>query len=228
MVVLQLYRKFTLKKIIIKSALTTFGIVVGFAVVVFVILSFGFPSTAASWSYQLGNNGIATKYAALYYSYTGETDDLATCTLYAISSDKDSYIIEYCEKLIDCDDFSEYCDEYDASYSGVDFRQYIYGRLARSYYFTDDLQSAIGVAVEALDESFDREQFVLDGDFVCTISSFPVGNALGTLALSVINSEDGTAAAFLLEVLENVQTELLNAEQLNYFNTLQTYLKAIA
>lgn len=224
----RIFRKFTLKKIIIKSALTTFGIVVGCAVVVFAILSFGFPATVAQWSYQLGNNGIAAKYAALYYSYTGETEDLATCALYAISSDKDSYIIEYCEELIDRDDFSAYCEEYDASHSGIDFRQYVYGRLARAYYFSGDLQSAIGTAVEALDTSFSREQYVLDGDYSYTISTFPVSNALGTLALSVINSEDGAAAGYLLEIMDCVDTAWLTDSQQTYFNTLQKYLQAIA
>lgn len=208
------------------------GIVVGCAVVVFAILSLGFPATVAGWSEQLGNYGVAAKYAALYYSYTGETEDLARCADDAILSGKDSYIIEYCEELVACDDFSDYCEQYDAAIEGAypglgySYRQFVYGRLAQAYYSSDDLQSALGVAVEALVSDISREQFLSGESF--EISSFPVSNALGTLALSVIESQDGAAAASVLNIFDCVDNDSLTPSQLNYFNTLKTNLEAIA
>ena len=208
---------------------------VGCAVLVFAVLSLGFPATVASWSYDLGNYGIATKYAALYYSYTGKTEDLATCTGYAILSEKDSYIIEYCSELIDCDDFSDYCKEYDAvmnealSSLGYTFsyRQYIYGKLAVAYYSSGELQSAIGTAVEAVAEGYDWEQYVLSEELNFTISYFPVTNALGSLVLNV-SDDDSVAAENILQVFDKVDTGSLTVEQQNYFTTLQVYLEEIA
>ncbi len=229
-----MFRNFTLKKIIIKSAFITLGILAGCAVLVFAVLSLGFPSTVARWSYQLGNYGMATKYAALYYSYTGETEDLALCAEYSIISGKDSYIIKYCEKLIDRDDFAQYCAEYDAAiteaYPSLEYsyRQDIYGKLAQAYYSSGDMQSAIGTAVEAVAEDCDRKQYALGEELDCTITCFPVSNAIGSLALKIISSGDGDAANYLLQIFQKVQTEKLVSEQLTYFTKLQTYLQNIA
>lgn len=236
-----MFRNFTLKKIIIKSAFITLGILAGCAVLVFAVLSLGFPSTVARWSYQLGNYGMATKYAALYYSYTGETEDIALCAEYSIISGKDSYIIKYCEKLIDRDDFAQYCAEYDAAITEYDaaiteayplleysYRQVIYGKLAQAYYSAGDLQNAIGTAVEAVVEDYDRKQYALGEELDCTITCFPVSNAIGSLALKIISSGDGDAANYLLQIFQKVQTEKLVSEQLTYFTKLQTYLQNIA
>lgn len=228
-----MFRNFTLKKIIIKSAFITLGILAGCAVLVFAVLSLGFPSTVARWSYQLGNYGMATKYAALYYSYTGETEDLALCAEYSIISGKDSYIIKYCEKLIDRDDFAQYCAEYDAAITEAypslkySYRQDIYGKLAQAYYSSGDMQSAIGTAVEAVAEDYDRKQYALGEELDCTITCFPVINAIGSLAL-IISSDDGDAANYLLQIFQKVQTDKLVSEQLTYFTKLQTYLQNIA
>ena len=68
-----------MRKIIIKSALVTLAVVVGCAVLVFAVLSLGFPRILCGWCEQLGNYGFAVRYASLYYSYTGDIADLGRC-----------------------------------------------------------------------------------------------------------------------------------------------------
>ena len=72
----------------------------GCAVIVFAILSLGFPGTLCGWCEQLGNYGFAVRYASLYYSYTGDVADLARCAEDSILSENYGDITEYCAKLV--------------------------------------------------------------------------------------------------------------------------------
>ncbi len=189
----------------------------GCAVVVFAVLSFGFPSTLCGWCEQLGNYGFAVKYASLSYTYTGNVADLARCAEDGVLSGKDRYIIEYCTRLADHEDFGEYCalrDEGMAELPSFSYRQYIYGQAACAVYRGGDLDLAMGYAAEALDGGVDREAF--SGGFEC--SDFPVNNALGTLALEVIERRDGRAAEELSAVLGGVAPVL--QEERDYLDTL--------
>ncbi len=222
-----------MKKIILKSALMTLGIVVGFAVVLFAVLSLGFPSTMAGWCEQVGNYKLAVRYAVLAYSYSGKIDDLARCVNNSVLAEDNSLIIEYGVKLIDDEEFDDYCASADAEFSeaypGISYSycQYIYGCVAGAYYEMGELESALAFAVEALDEDFDRSAFVLseNGEYDITLSSFPRSNALGSLGLKVISNEDAVAAGHLLGILDGVTA--VGEEQQDYLDTIIEYLKRI-
>ena len=228
---LRLTRYTALKQIIIKSALSTLGIVAGCAVVVFAVLSFGFPGTLCGWCEQLGNYGFAVKYASLYYSYTDDIADLARCAEDSILSEKDGYITEYCTMLVDDEGFEEYCAERDEQFAQsaplleFSYRHYIYGAVAEALYRGGDAEAAVGFAVEALDPSFSREQFTFGGKADYSIESFPVNNALGSLSLYVIECDDAEVAQGILSVYENISPSLKDTE---YFNTLSAALGGLA
>ena len=221
-----------LRQIIIKSALATLGVVAGCAVVVFAILSFGFPGTLCGWCEQLGNYGFAVKYASLYYSYTDNISDLARCAEDSIFSENNGYITEYCTQLVDDDEFDEYCSLRDeeiaqgSPYIIFSYRHYIYGAVAEAEYLEGNTELALGFAVEALDPGFSRENFSADGKVNYAIQSFPVNNALGSLALTVIERGDKTAATDVLKVLANVNCA--SDEEQTYLDTLSGALEKTA
>ena len=213
-----------MRQIIIKSALATLGIVAGCAVIVFAVLSFGFPGTLCGWCEQLGNYGFAVKYASLNYSYSGDIADLARCAEDSVLSENDGYITEYCTQLIDCDGFDDYCalrDEQMKDLPSFSYRQYIYGAAAGAVYHSGNLQLAIGYAAEALDAEISRESF--SGSL--NLEEFPLNNALGYLALDVIEQKDGDAADELLIVLGGVSAA--SAEEENYLGVLREALSAL-
>lgn len=92
--------------------------------IVFAILSLGFPGTLCGWCEQLGNYGFAVRYASLYYSYTCDVADLARCAEDSILSENDGDITEYCAKLVDDEEFESYCalrdEEINGSIAGDD------------------------------------------------------------------------------------------------------------
>lgn len=207
-----------MKKIIIKSALTTLGVVVGCAVFVFAVLSLGFPGTLCGWCEQLGNYGFAVKYASLYYSYTGDVVDLARCADDSILAENDGYIIEYCTQLVDDEGFAQYCTvrdkeindgiSGDENFGGITFsyRHYIYGAVSAAEYRAGESDLAIGYAISSLNAGFDRTSFSAQ-TYSEKIEGFPVNNALGSLSLRVIENKDKTTGGKILKVLEGVSPD---------------------
>lgn len=210
-----------MKKIIIKTALITLGVVVCCAVAVFAILSFGFPSTVCGWCEQLGNYGFAARYAALCYSYTDDISDLGRCVEDSILAADNDYIAEYAVRLIDHEEFDSFCeirdeeinesisdneDNIDFSDVVFSYRHYVYGALSTTYYGAGNFDLALGTAVAALDENIDRVDFSSSA-YSGEITEFPISNALGVLAQRVIYAGDSGAADRLLEVLDNVSAD---------------------
>lgn len=225
-----------MKKIIIKSALITLAVVVGCALAVFAILSFGFPNTLCGWCEQLGNYGFAARYASLYYSYTDDVSALGRCVDDSILAEDDGFIIDYGSQLIEREDFSGYCAERDEevngnissdeNFAGITFsyRQYVYGALSTAYYGAGDFNLALGTAVVSLDYGVDRTSFSAE-EYSGEIVGFPVNNALGLLSLRIIEAEDGVAADSVLRVFACVTPDGEAEEQ--YFNTLSGALSAL-
>lgn len=216
-----------MNRIIIKTSLITFGIVAGIAVVVFAVLSLGFPSTMAGWCEQSGNYSFAVRYAALSYSYSGDVSDLARCANDAVLAQDNSLIIKYGTLLIDDEDFDDYCQtadgEFSEKYPGISYsyRQYIYAVVAGACYENVDLQTALGFAIEALDEGFNREEFTLSEvlEYDITLNSFPLNNALGSLAINkVIVANDASSAEHLLAILKGVATD--DEDEKEYLETI--------
>ena len=205
-----------LKNIIIKSALTTLGIVAGCAVVVFAILSLGFPGTLCGWCEQLGNYGFAVKYASLYYSYTDDIADLARCADDSILAENDGYIIEYCAERD-----SEIAES--QPWISFSYRQYIYGAVSSAHYRGGDIQTALGFAIQSLDADFDRSSFASGGDY--SITEFPLNNALGSLSLRIAENSDASAAKTVLPVLSSVSCT--QESELLYLNTLISALSKL-
>lgn len=222
-----------MRKIIIKSALVTLAVVVGCTVLVFAVLSLGFPRILCGWCEQLGNYGFAVRYASLYYSYTGDIADLGRCVDDSILAESDGFIIEYASELVDKAEFGEYCElrdeevngsiSDDENFDGISFsyRQYVFGSLASAYYRGGDDELAIGTAISALDADVDRNTFS-SSEYSGEITGFPVNNALGSLALRVIENGDGTAGEKMLGILDDV-TAQSDAEVL-YLATLANAL----
>ena len=143
-----------MKKIVLKSALITVGALIVAGILIFSLWLLISPQTMASSSEKLGNYKFAVTCANLKYKYSGETEDLARCAEDSILSKKDKLIVKYCEKLLECDDFEEYCNERDKQLSShvgqylsqPNYKAYIIGTLSLSQYREGDLEKAIKTA----------------------------------------------------------------------------------
>lgn len=225
-----------MKKIIIKSTLITIALVVGCVAVVFAVISFGFPNTICGWCEQLGNYGLAARYASLYYSYTDKVSALGRCVDDSILADDDEYLLNYGVQLIEREDFSDYCTERDdeingsissdENFAGITFsyRHYVYGALTSVYYEDGNLALAIGTAVASLDSGIDRTEFTVS-EYSGEIVGFPVNNALGTLSLQIIESVDSAAAEEVLKVFDYITPN--GADEVQYYETLSNALSAL-
>lgn len=173
-------------KIILRTTLKTLlGLVIAL-LIIFLVLSFGFPSQMASLFEKMGAYGIATNYASLSYAYKNDADSLERCARDSILAGDDEDIVKYCTYLAGDDGFGAVCEKN----GGESYRQYIYGKLAASLYKTGDADGALNTVAEALDGR-----------------GFPENNAAIELALCVVRAEDGGCAARLSELLDGIEPE---------------------
>lgn len=191
------------ENIILKTALKTLLGVIIALVAVFGVLSLGFPQTMASLCEKTGNYSLATGYASLRYSYTGDVDDLARCAADSVMSGRDENISSFCKKLVEHKDFALYCEK------GEGRRQYVYSKLCAAEY-----------RLGKKDESFEHALNAMQG-----ISDYPTANALTALSLEVIAAKDGGTAARIKGVLNNFTPT--SAQERSYNAVLQELDKVI-
>lgn len=189
----------SLKKVIILTAVKTVIALIAAALIVFGILSFGFPRTIAGMCEKTQNYNLAIKYYSLSYFYTGDSQDLLSCVHNSISSENDEDIILYTEKFIAHEDFEKYCEE-----SGE--KQTVYANLLRAKYRTGDKQGALETARVAMDG----------------VTDFPTSSAMVTLILEVRKAQDAETAKILLDEIEKYTP---TSAQSRYYDTLQNVLR---
>ncbi len=152
-----------MKKIVLKAALVTIGVLTAIGILVFSLWILISPQSMASVSEKLGNYSFAVTCANLKYKYSDKTEDLARCAEDSILSGEDKLIVKYCEPLIDKTDFEKVCQDKNISLAGtafgvyaVDYESYILGNLALSQYRSGDLAKAVATCERGEYQCFNR------------------------------------------------------------------------
>lgn len=178
-----------MKKFVFKTALKTFFIVVGVLVIGFLVFNLACPQHMATLFEQAGNYNLAVRYAALRYSYTDDTNDLARCLEDAILAGDDALTLEYGDEFLERDDSAQVMYELTAE-RGTDYLQLFGNAVVRAHYSTGDFVGALTLA------------FNINGE-----TSFAYGNPLMSLAVAVISRSDVENAPIMLNALEHIATE---------------------
>ncbi len=206
-----------MSKVILKTALKTLLVVVVVVLVAFGVASLGFPSDMAGLCEKSGNYSMATGYASLSYTYSKDVNDLNRCFTDSVYAGNDSDIVKFGDKLIADEKFTEVCESItvikvkigdEEIEVPIDYKQYVYGRLAAAKYRSGKKDEALELAKTAMEE----------------VSDFPKNNALAILSLQVSESGDKDMADKLL--LE-VQTRTPADEDKAYYDTLVDELNKV-
>lgn len=140
---------------------------------------------------KTGSYSLATAYASLKYTYSGDVEDLARCAEDGILSGNNSNVLNYCEKLVSDENFDELCAKKDEEFSSkadnFSYRQYVFGNLAAAKFKAGKTEEAISSAKTAMDGA----------------AEFSKNNAYAILATTVCAKGDKAAAALLLTELQS-------------------------
>lgn len=179
-----------MKKLILKTALITFGGAVVLLVLIFVILSFAAPKAMMDFTGSLGMDGVSGNFAYAEYERSGDLDCLARSFLIAAETD-DAVASERWEKLYGDENFSSYCETGapDAEeLPAYGYRDYLMGTAVRVRY--------------RLAATAEEKTAVIDFAISETDKSFPAGNPVIALAAEALKAQDGGVLQQLSAALE--------------------------
>ena len=186
-----------MSKVILKTALKTLLIVAVVVLVAFGVASLAFPSEMAGLCEKTGNYSMATGYASLSYTYSKNVNDLNRCFTDSVSAENDNDIVKFGDKLIADEKFTEVCESITVikvEVNGkekempIDYKQYVYGRVAAAKYRSGKKDEAFDIAVKAMDG----------------VQSFTKNNALSALSIQVLQSNDKDMAGKLLTEVQKL------------------------
>ncbi len=198
-----------LEKLVVKTAVKTVLIILGVLIAVFAVFNFAFPQHMATVTESMGNYSLAVKYASLRYSYTGEGDDLARCFEDSVLLGNDKYVIQYGDELTNRMDFDRICENKSLRMGGgYDYRHYVLGKLAVSYFKSGRKQEAVELAYEA------------NGN-----ESFAYGNALMSLSSAAKTAKDAETCSAIIEKLDTLNP--LKSEEIEYVKEVKSSLRAV-
>lgn len=201
-------------KVVFKTAVKAIIGIAILALIVFGVLSLGFPSTMAGLCENTGNFYMAAGYASLSYTYTGDVNDLNRCFADNVQAKNDGDIVRFGEKLVQDEKFGEVCETNSKTVTTengkvfIDYKQFVYGNIACAKYRLGDKDEAVSATKTAMDG----------------VENFPKNNAVAYLSLQVIESGDkGTAEKLLAEMEKFKPAE----DETGYYNTLKSELQKV-
>ena len=205
-----------MRKIVLKTALVTLGVVIVLAVAAFGIASLCIPATMSELTYSLGMDLISSDYAYQEYERSGDTVYLARAFEICATEGYDDKTADDRFGLLyeDRDAFAALCEKRNGQVAeevGVryDYRGYVVGLGACVKYRLagDDAERAAAIEL-ALSE---------------TDASFPAGNPVIALAVEAAGRND---AAFCNQLLTAVQAG--NFEETTDYINIVKILEGIA
>ena len=182
-----------MRKIILKTALITLGVVIVLAVAAFGIASLCVPAAMSDLTYSLGMEAISSDYAFQEYERSGSLAYLSRSFELAANAGSDEKAAERFDKLYASDGFGELCEQRDEQTPPVEvdgeevtysYRGYVCG---------------LGACVKyRIADSAEEEQAAIDLALRETASDFPMGNPAYLLATEAAGSADSAFCAQLL------------------------------
>ncbi len=193
-------------KIIIRAACTTLAVIVTLFAFMTLALCFVFPSTMMQLTFDMGMNSASVKFARRAYEYSGEVYYAAFATEVAIL-DGDIGEVAACGKIfVNHEGFDEYCNQKNEKQptGAAKYEQYIYGQVYAAEYSTITTTEK---KAELLDRAFSS---FAEG-------TFPVGNAVVTIAVAAKKAEDAYVLNAIREKMNTVKDGIAT-EDLPRFN----------
>ncbi len=202
-----------MKKLILKTALITFGVALILVISVFGIVSLSAPYAMMKFTASLGLETISGDYAYQEYERSGSVECLARSFLVAAENGKYSVAEERFEKLQkDGERFEQYCAEVTvpSDWDGeklpaYSYRDYVMGRAA-CVKFALGREDAVSFAVAE------------------TAAEFPEGNPVGALTAAAAAQNDRQVCNALLSALEGAGGGFEHNE---YYEKIVTILEGV-
>lgn len=180
-----------MKKLILKTALITFGAAVLLTAAVLALVCVTAPGAMMDLTASLGMERASGYFAWKEYERTEDIDCLVRSFVIAAGNGQDETAVERFEELYKQEGFSEYCEKNAPSgdvFTGYSLRGYLCGlRACAGYHLAKDAAAKKAELDFAISE---------------TPSSFPEGNAVSMLALEAIGKKDGAFCKVILAALE--------------------------
>ena len=202
-----------LDKVVFRAMLSTFCAMTILIVGAFIVASFIYPATMMQISYNIGNDRGCLRYARRAYDASGDVYYIAYATEVAIGMN-DSEEIEDCASVFLADEsFDEYCQAWDTEnafnteISGLNYKQYIGGRLAVAKYDLGKSQEAVEIAFNMNTQSFEKN------------------NAVVALLLTAVQKEGAKGETALLIKEKLGALDLPEGADESYLEYLRTRLK---
>lgn len=184
-----------MKKLILKTALATLGVILILAVALFGILSLVAPAVMMDFTESIGLPSISGDYAWQEYERSGNMDCLARSFLTAAEHGENKKAAERFEEFYrDREAFSAYCekqsiagDDLPAYLQEISYRDYVCGKAAQ-----------VKLRLARTDEQKDEAiRFAISE----TASSFPSGNPVVSLAVEAAGNGNAAVCARILELI---------------------------
>lgn len=193
-----------MKKLILKTILTSLlGVLAGLTLV-WGIISLAFPGMLVKPFLNIGMEKTSAWYAASSYIRTHDLEDLADATEISIRAGNDKQVAYYGNIFIHRDGFDKFCAEKEKDETVTfDYKQFICGQVAVAYYRLGENERAFETAFYAIDQTF-------DGD-----------NAVAVLAETVIYKQDKATLTLIYNELG-----LKTFDDMTYYKAFMTILQS--
>jgi len=155
-----------MRKVMLKTILTTLLGVLTALVLVWGIISLAAPGVLVEPTHNMGMNKVSAWYATSSYIRTRDIGDLYDAVLYSAEAENYKEVIKYGTIMINRDGFEEYCaertiEDKELNYHS-DTKQYVYSCIAISQYRLGEDETAVKTALKDLDDEFDGNNAVTD------------------------------------------------------------------
>lgn len=207
-----------MRKIVLKTALVTLGVVIVLAVAAFGIASLCIPATMSELTYSLGMDLISSDYAYQEYERSGDLAYLSRAFEIAATNGRDQKAEKRFDELYAADGFDEMCAQRDAQTPPV-----VVGGEEILYSYRDYV-CGLGACVKyrlATDEQTRAEAIALAVDN--TTQAFRSGNPVYLLATEAAGRADSVFCSQLLVAMQQA-----DFEQNSLFTDLVNILEVIA
>ena len=207
-----------MKKVILKTAIITLGVVIVLAVAAFGVASLCVPAAMSDLTYSLGMNAISSDYAYQEYERSGDLAYLSRSFELAASLGRDEKAEERFDTLYAAEGFEDLCALRDSQTPPV-----VVGEEEIRYSYRDYV-CGLGACVKyrlANDEQTRAEAIALAVEN--TSKEFRSGNPVYLLATEAADRADSVFCAQLLIAIEQA-----DFEQNNLFTDLVNILEVIA
>ncbi len=205
-----------MRKLVLKTALITLGVVLVLAVAAFGVISLCAPAVMCDFTLSLGMESVSADYA--YQEYQ-RSDDLAYLarSVELAAGRNDAKAEERFDLLYAAEGFDEMCAARDAQQTSSDIR-------LGSYH---DYLCGVGACVKyRLADTQEGYEEALALALAETDTSFPVANPLYMLSVEAASADDAAFCAKLLAALKG--GSFTNTDNNKSYEVIETILKEVA